>query len=503
MCGIVASVGPAPLADLAFVEDLAHRLRHRGPDDAGVVAARDHVLAHTRLSIIDVAGGHQPLLGADGRTVLVCNGEIYNHRRLRDSLSRPYSFRTRSDSEVILALYAENGPDCVRRLEGMFAFVLTDGERVLAARDPLGIKPLYVGRDGEGRLWFASEVKALMGVCEEFEAFPPGYSYSTEHGFQCWYQPQWRDPRPEWRPVTPDQIRAALEKAVQKRMMSDVPFGCFLSGGLDSSTIAALMRPHVDELHTFAVGLHGSPDVEAARVVARHLGTRHHEYIYTQNEAVEALETVVYHLESDDPALVRSAIPCYFVSKLAAEHVKVVLSGEGADEAFAGYQYFARIAEPMSLHRECVRLLNGLHNINLQRVDRMTMAHGLEGRVPFLDVEFLEMAMAIHPREKLHHNGRKEKHLLRQAVDQLLPESIVWRTKREFAQGAGSEWTLRDYCAHHVSTAELVRARQQFKEDAPLDKESYFYRRIFETLFPGHAARATVGRWQGALKPAV
>jgi asparagine synthase (glutamine-hydrolysing) len=480
-----------------MIDGVAERLHHRGPDDSGLLHNGSTVLAHRRLSIIDVAGGKQPLRNENGNLALVCNGEIYNHARLRRELREPHRFVTHSDSEIILHLYEELGPACVTKLDGMFAFVLSDGERVFAARDPLGIKPLYMGRDSTGGLWFASELKALIGVCTSIEEVPPGFAY-TRGRLQQWFEPPWREPPDRSLMLDPSAIRDRLEAAVVKRLMSDVPVGVFLSGGLDSSIIAALVRRHVDELHSFSVGLEGAPDILAARAVAEHLGTQHHEYVYTPVEATGMLEDAISHLESYDPALLRSAVPCYFVSKIASDHVKVVLTGEGSDEAFAGYLYFGSVDDPATLHRECVRLLTSLHNMNLQRVDRMTMAHSIEGRVPFLDIDFLNAVMAIDPGNKLHRPARPEKWLLRNAVTDLLPESILWRTKQEFAQGCGSEWTLREHCEEVVSDDDLATASQRFPVDTPETKEAFHYRRIFENIFPGETSRRTVGRWSGA-----
>ena len=497
MCGIVAYVGNEPAERIITTGRVARRLRHRGPDDAGLHASDGAVVAHQRLSIVDVTGGTQPLLSEDGRLALVCNGEIYNHEKLRSQLTREHHFRTRSDSEVIIHLYEEMGPECVDRLAGMFAFVLTDGERVLAARDPLGIKPLYMGRDPDGALWFASEIKGLLDVCGDVREFPAGSLYTEEDGLRRWFQPSWIEPPARPLAADGDALVHGLERAVSKRLMSDVPLGVFLSGGLDSSIIAALVRPQMHELHSFSVGLDNSVDLLAARAVADYLDTRHHELIYTVEDMLEVLETVIYHLESYDPALIRSAIPCYFVSKLAADHVKVALSGEGSDEAFAGYRYFGDLSDADALHRESVRILRCLHNMNLQRVDRMTMAHALEGRVPFLDTDFLDVAMAIDPETKLHRPDRTEKWLLRRAFAGLLPEAILWRTKEEFAQGCGSEWALREYCDRLVGDAEFERASELFPVDTPKTKEAFHYRRIFEQFFPGDVLRRTVGRWHG------
>ena len=498
MCGFTAYVGLNTPARTGLVSQMAERLRYRGPDDSGHYESSSVVLVHHRLSIIDVAGGKQPLLNEDGRVTLVCNGEIYNHRELRAGLEGRHCFRTRSDSEVILHLYEEKGPLCVQDLDGMFAFVVTDGERFLAARDPLGIKPLYVGRDKETGVWFASELKSLPATCRGIAELPPG-SFMTEQGVvQRWFIPRWIEPRNDPEPPDPRVLAEKLDTAVTKRLMSDVPLGVFLSGGLDSSVIAALVRRQIHELHSFAVGLEDSPDLVAARRVAEHLGTQHREYVYSAQEAVRVLETVIAHLESYDSALIRSAVPCYFVSKLTSEHVKVVLTGEGSDEVFAGYRYFKGIDDPAALHRECVQLLRGLYNINLQRVDRMTMAHALEGRVPFLDVGFLAWAMALDPVEKVHRSNRPEKWLLRRAFEDLLPAEIVWRGKQEFAEGCGSEQVLKDHGERAVSDADFGRAAELFPADMPTTKEAFLYRRIFEEMFPGEAPRRTVGRWHGA-----
>lgn len=500
MCGLIAYRGVSSTPDIGRASAAIERLAHRGPDGAGIHVLGAVVLAHRRLSIIDIARGGQPLLNEDGRIALVCNGEIYNHQTLRTELQKRHAFRSRSDSEVIVHLYEERGADCVDALDGMFAFVITDGTRLLAARDPLGIKPLYLGRDGQGALWFASELKALTGLCAEVAEFPPGHLLTLEGGLHRWFDARWVQPPEEPMTFHAEDISEALRRAVEKQLVSDVPVGVFLSGGLDSSLLAALMRPHVDELHSFTVGLEGAPDLLAARLVAKHLGTCHHEYVYSPAEAVAAVETIIAHLESYDPALLRSAVPSFFVSRLAAEHVKVVLCGEGADEAFAGYEYLAATHDATTLYRELVRLLSGLHNLNLQRVDRMTMAHGLEARVPFLDTEFLECAMRVDPQTKLHRENRVDKWPLRASFVGLLPDAILWRTKQEFAQGCGSEWTLREHCEDMVSDADLEEAGRRFPEDTPRTKEACHYRRIFDQMFPNDAVRRTVGRWHGAFE---
>jgi len=497
MCGFVAFVGPEAEGQARCVEAVAGRLRHRGPDEAGSHHSAGASLAHQRLSIVDLEGGRQPLLDKEGTVALVCNGEIYNHRALRAGLADRHVFRTRSDSEALLHLYKERGNECVGQLDGMFAFLLSNGGKFLAARDPLGIKPLYSARHAGGT-WFASELKALPAAGLDMREIPPGSALTEAGELRRWFQPSWIEPPA--RPVQADLATLAqkLEAAVVKRLMSDVPLGVFLSGGLDSSIIAALVRKHATDLHSFAVGTPGAPDLPAARRVAEHLGTRHHEYVYSPEEAIRELENVIVHLESYDPALIRSAVPCYFVSRLAAESVKVVLSGEGSDEAFAGYRYMADIRDPLALHRECVRLLLHLHNMNLQRVDRMTMAHSLEGRVPFLDLDFLGWAMSMDPAEKLRAKDRPEKWLLRRAFEPVLPAEIVWRTKEEFAAGCGSESILEAHGERAVSDADFRNASRRFPVDTPATKEAFLYRRIFEEHFPGESARRTVGRWLAA-----
>jgi asparagine synthase (glutamine-hydrolysing) len=493
MCGILACALGAGSSEAAVLA-VADRLRHRGPDGDGSWRGGRMVLAHHRLAIVDLSGGAQPMTNEDGTLALVFNGEIYNHSALRSSLAARHRFRTESDAEVLLHLYEEVGADLVHRLQGMFAFVLTDGTRWLAGRDALGIKPLYRGWGGDGSVWFASEMKALTGPCTRIEEIPAGSLCDERETIRRWFVPSWSG-RVGSQGANLAGLRDALEVSVHTRLMSDVPVGVLLSGGVDSSVVAALARPHVGELHSFSVGLPGSPDLAAARVVAEHLGTIHHERTYTPGEAIAALPDVVRHLESYDRALVRSAIPCWFVSQLAAEHVKVVLTGEGADEVFAGYDWMRHIDDPVHLHRECVRLLLGLDRMNLRRVDRMTMAHGLEGRVPFLDVAFLDHAMAIDPSLKLHMDGRPGKWLLRAAASQLLPESICGRPKAEFAQGCGSELILDEWCEETIGESALSSAALEFPHDPPTSKEELLYRRVFAQHYPGLDPLRTVSKW--------
>jgi asparagine synthase (glutamine-hydrolysing) len=416
------------------------RLVHRGPDANGMHCDGHGTLGHQRLSIMDPGGGNQPIYSDDGSRVIVGNGEIYNFPLLRDDLAKRHAFKTRSDTESALHLWEDHATGAAEKMDGMFAFAIADGDDLYLARDAIGIKPLYVGRRDEG-LVFGSELKAMAGAAEEVTEFPAGTWFHTRHGYHRFYDVP--DLWPEERPVEDHcrSLRTTLEEAVGKRLMSDVPVGAFLSGGLDSSLIAAMIRRHVDTLHTFSVGIEGSDDLQAARLVARHLDTVHHEYVFTIEEVLEKLPEIVYHLESFDQDLVRSAIPCYFTSRLAAQHLKVILTGEGADELFAGYTYYKDVPEEKVLHDELRRSVQSLHNINLQRVDRLTMAHSLEGRVPFLDTKLIELAQTVPARLKLWRDDDgtlREKWVLRKACEDLLPEEIVWRKKAQFDEGSGT-----------------------------------------------------------------
>ncbi len=443
MCGIAAAFGAGPEASVALLADMISRhLSHRGPDGVGVAQHGRSVVAHSRLAIVNVGGGQQPMHSEDGGALLVCNGEIYNHRALRDQLAPHHQLKTNSDSEVVVHLFEDGGAEVVRKLDGMFAFFVTDGERFVAARDPFGIKPLYVGEDRRGGLWFASELKALVGRCATMIAVPPGAYLTESQRVTRWFRPAWMT-RTGTATATAQELVAALEPAVVKRLMSDVPVGVLLSGGLDSSLVAALAAKHLPRIATFAVGVEGAPDLAAARVVAEHIGATHHECTFGVPDVSRHLDEIIYHLESYDAALIRSAMPCYFVSGLAAQRVKVVLTGEGADELFAGYGYMQRMRDPTALHHECTRLLLGLHAMNLQRVDRMTMAHGLEGRVPFLDVDFVDFAMGLDPALKVRAPRGLEKALLRAAACHLLPERIAARPKLEFSEGSATDVSAR------------------------------------------------------------
>jgi len=497
MCGIVAIYGNGARHWERNLDGMLGKLSHRGPDDRGTYVDDNIAMGQTRLSIVDVAGGRQPIFSEDGRKAVICNGEIYNYPVLKEELRR-HRFGTKSDSEVLIHLFEEEGCGSVSRLDGMFAFALYDGEDILVARDPLGIKPLYQGWK-DSCLFFASEFKALDGVVDRVQEFPPGYYYSSKDGLvQYYHLPEvtnWEDDIHE---IT-DRLREMLSEAVQKRWMSDVPLGCFLSGGIDSSLICAISKQHFDHLDTFSVGLEGAAiDLEYARKVADFLGTDHHEYIYTKDEVLEALPYVIYHLESFDPALVRSAIPCYFVSRLASDYVKVILTGEGSDEVFAGYHYIKGFKNKEDVYEETVRILTGLHNMNLQRVDRATMAHSIEGRVPFLDISFVEYVMSIDPRLKQAGKGsRIEKWLLRQAFSGYLPDEVLWRPKAEFAAGCGSERLITDLAQSEISDAELEEEKELLRDVEISSKEELYYLRIFRSFFDIDGDVEAIGRWRG------
>ena len=495
MCGIVAIYGNP---NERVVREMMDRIAHRGPDGSGLYLdpGGHSALGHRRLAIVDPVGGHQPLF-AERRSAIIVNGEVYNHREIRAAL--PDSrFRTSSDSEAILQLYLRAKQETVSQLDGMYAFVLRDGDDLYVGRDPLGIKPLYMGRRGGG--WcFASEIKALLGFADAITEFPPGTTFHTTRGFEKFYEVP--DDLPE--DFSPDQacaeLRATLERAVVKRLMSDGPIGVLLSGGLDSSVIAAIARRHVDKLHTFAVGVEGSPDLEAARYVAAVLGTTHHEYLLAVEAVVADLSRILYHLESFDQDLVRSGVPCYFAAQLAAEHVKVVLTGEGADELFAGYSYYKRYLDPVTLHAELRRSVCALHNINLQRLDRLTMAHGVEGRVPFLDLEIVSLAQRIGPHLKLRGRSRDrvvDKWVLRMACQGLLPDEIVWREKEQFDQGSGAVELLSEVLDDWTDRPSCERYRRRHPETRLRSEEECVYHALLATSYTDpEPVLANVARW--------
>jgi asparagine synthase (glutamine-hydrolysing) len=487
-------------SDGIAVRQMMDALVHRGPDDEGTYSAVDSsgMLGHRRLSIMDPCGGRQPIERIGEDCAIVANGEIYNFPQLRLGLANRHRFRTRSDSESALHLYREAGVDSAKQLDGMFAFAIADGEELYLARDPLGIKPLYYGQRDQG-LVFASELKALVGHAEEVREFPPGTWFHSRHGFQRYYEVPDGSPMPDSLIEHLRIVRFALEQAVVKRLMSDVPVGAFLSGGLDSSIIAAIARLHLDELHTFSVGTEGSRDIQAARLVARHLGTVHHEYILTPDEALSALPEIIYSLESFDQDLVRSAIPCYFTSRLASEFVKVIFTGEGADELFAGYDYYRTITCPRQLHRELRRSVCSLHNINLQRVDRLTMAHSIEGRVPFLDLDLIRVAQSIPPELKLLENDNGqiiEKWILRKAFEDLLPAEIVWRDKEQFDEGSGTTDFLADVIGRWMTTHEAEQYAETHRASDLRSLEECVYHKLLVEAFPRTSCvLGNVARW--------
>jgi len=515
MCGIVAifdtKQDPRELRQLAIA--LARRLRHRGPDWSGVATAEGAVLAHERLAIVDVEHGAQPLVPADGAQLLTVNGEIYNHRELAARLLRPYEFQTASDCEVILALWREKGPAFLAELDGIFAFALWDRDqrRYLIARDPIGVCPLYTGRDEHGQLFVASELKALEGTCRTIEDFPPGCYLDSEVGeVRPYWTPGWRDyDAVAGAPTDPAAVRAAFERAVEAQLMSDVPYGVLLSGGLDSSLVAATaarFAPRRVEsggreeawwprLHSFAIGLADSPDLAAARKVAAHIGSVHHELRFTVQEGIDALADVIYHLETYDVTTVRAATPMYLMARrIKAMGVKMVLSGEGADEVFAGYLYFHKAPSARALHEETVRKLDMLHKYDCLRANKAMAAWGVEARVPFLSVPLLEVAMAVDPGSKLVRQGGIEKELLRSGFVGVLPDEILWRQKEQFSDGVGYSWidSLKAFAAHEVSDEELARAQWRFPYNTPRTKEAYLYRVLFAAHFPSEAAARCV-----------
>lgn len=522
MCGIVAIFGLKASTDLEPLRRLAvqaaARIRHRGPDWSGVYADAGAVLAHERLSIVDIHGGAQPLRSTDGALALAVNGEIYNHRELEAGLSVPYTFTTQSDCEVINALWKESGPDFVDRLNGIFAFALWDAaqQRYLIARDPMGVIPLYFGHDREGRLWVASEMKALVGICDDVAIFPPGHLLDSVEGqIRAYRTREWREfAKVDGHAITPAALKDALMQAVRRQLMCDVPYGVLLSGGLDSSVVAwcaaqfAKQRVEDDgkseawwpRLHSFAVGLEGSPDLAAARVAAEALGTAHHEFHFTFEEGLDALSEVIRHIETYDVTTIRASTPMFLLARrIRSMGIKMVLSGEGSDEVFGGYLYFHKAPDAREFHAETVRKLDALHQFDCLRANKSMAAFGIEARVPFLDLAFLDTAMAIDPEQKRVRaraaGGRPvEKWLLRTAFEGCLPESILWRQKEQFSDGVGYGWIdgLKAHAEAQVSDAEFAGAERRFPINPPQTKEAYFYRRIFESHFPGGAAAATV-----------
>ncbi len=506
MCGILAIIGKGK--DEELVKQLSKRMSHRGPDESDLhITENGHILSHERLSIIDLHSGKQPIKGSK-TAYMVHNGEIYNHQELRNGLLQHHTFRTKSDSEVIVHLYEEFGYDFLDKLDGDFAFVVVDGDDFIAGRDPLGVKPLYYGLDERGRIYFASEMKPIADQCKTFSTFPPGHYYTQKTGFVKYYKPEYEDYTKATHPLDLQAIREALTAATQKRLMSDVPIGVLLSGGLDSSltsSIAArLLKENGKKLHSFSIGLDAeAPDAKAARKVAAFLGTEHHEVHFTIQQGIAILDKLIWHLETYDVTSIRASTPMYFLSKAITDlGIKVVLSGEGADEIFGGYLYFRNAPSTEDFQKETIERVQKLFTADLLRADKSTMAHGLEARVPFLDKNFLDVAMLIQAEEKQPktYDG-KEKYILRKAFDTpdnpYLPDEVLWRQKEQFSDGVGYNWIdeLIDYCTENVSDSDFEMAKEQFPYNTPTTKEAYFYRRIFNKYYPQTSAAQTVRKW--------
>lgn len=515
MCGIVCAFDLKQTAvDLRpQLLEMSKKIRHRGPDWSGIYDHDNAIMAHERLAIVDPASGKQPLLNADGSLVLAANGEIYNHRELRAQFEGKYDFKTQSDCEVILALYQEKGVSFLDELNGIFGFAIYDAQKdaYFIARDHMGIIPLYIGWDINGTFYVASELKALEGVCSKIELFPPGhYMHSSDGEMVRWYQRDWMDYNAVKENETSIQeIKDALEAAVHRQLMSDVPYGVLLSGGLDSSVTSAIAKKYAQkriesgdtsdawwpQLHSFSVGLEGSPDLAAAQKVADHIGTVHHEIKFTIQEGLDAIKDVVYNLETYDITTIRASTPMYLMARvIKSMGIKMVLSGEGADELFGGYLYFHKAPSAKDFHEETVRKLDKLHMYDCLRANKSLAAWGIEGRVPFLDKEFMDVAMRINPQDKMINGERMEKWVVRKAFEDYLPESVAWRQKEQFSDGVGYDWidTLKEVVNEAVTDEQLANAAFRFPLQTPTSKEEFYYRSIFESHFPSDAAAMCV-----------
>lgn len=516
MCGIVCAFDLKKSAQELRPQllEMSKRIRHRGPDWSGIYCGDKAILAHERLAIVDPQSGQQPLYSKDGKLVLAVNGEIYNHQSIRDRQAGSYEFLTKSDCEVILSLYREKGINFIEDLNGIFAFALYDIEKdvYLIARDHEGIIPLYMGWDKNGTFYVASEMKALEGYCETIKSFPPGqYFYSKDGELKTWYKRDWMEyDAVKDNTSSIDELRNALENAVKRQLMTDVPYGVLLSGGLDSSIVSAVAKKFASQrvesgdklgawwpqLHSFAVGLKGAPDLLAAKKVADHIGTVHHEINFTVQEGLDAVRDVIYHIETYDVTTVRASTPMYLLARvIKSMGIKMVLSGEGADEIFGGYLYFHKAPNAEELHKETVRKLSKLHMYDCLRANKSLSAWGVEGRVPFLDKEFMDVAMRLNPKDKLSGTvGKIEKWILRKAFEDYLPEEVAWRQKEQFSDGVGYSWidTLKELTSQKVTDEQMSHAAERFPINPPMTKEEYYYRSIFEEHFPSQTAAQTV-----------
>ena len=527
MCGIVAIFNVKEQTPELRTKALgmSKKIRHRGPDWSGIHCSGSAILAHERLSIVDPESGGQPLFSPDGKQVLAVNGEIYNHKKIRERYKGRYDFQTGSDCEVILALYRDKGVNFLEDLNGIFAFALYDEEQdaFLIARDHIGVIPLYIGYNADGKVFVASELKALEGECERYEPFLPGHYYwSKDPGMKRWYKRDWMEyDNVKDNTASSDAIRKSLCAAVKRQMMSDVPYGVLLSGGLDSSVISAITESYAERrietdsrsrawwprLHSFAVGLKGAPDLAKARLVADHIGTVHHEINYTIQEGLDALRDVIYFIETYDITTVRASVPMYLLARvIKSMGIKMVLSGEGADEIFGGYLYFHKAPSAEEFHKETVRKLSKLHLYDCLRANKSLSAWGVEGRVPFLDKEFLDVAMRTNPKAKMcsvlpaSRSGEAdpkasiEKRIVREAFEDMLPEEVAWRQKEQFSDGVGYSWIdpLKKITSEAVTDEQMAHAEERFPINTPLCKEEYYYRSIFEEHFPSESAARSV-----------
>jgi asparagine synthase (glutamine-hydrolysing) len=515
MCGIVCAFDLKETSKIIRPQilEMSKKIRHRGPDWSGIYSDEKAVLAHERLAIVDPASGKQPLFSEDKKLILAANGEIYNHRELRKQFEGTYNFQTESDCEVILALYQKKGVSFLDELNGIFGFAIYDVEKDehFVARDHMGIIPLYMGWDQNGTFYVASELKALEGTCSKIELFPPGHYLSSKDGeLKQWYAREWTDyDAVKENQTSIDELRDSLEAAVHRQLMSDVPYGVLLSGGLDSSVISAIAKKYAQkriesgdekdawypQLHSFSVGLDGSPDLAAAQKVADHIGTIHHEIKFTIQEGLDAIKDVVYNLETYDVTTIRASTPMYLMARvIKSMGVKMVLSGEGADELFGGYLYFHKAPNAEEFHKETVRKLEKLHMYDCLRANKSLAAWGIEGRVPFLDKEFMDVAMRINPQDKMINGERMEKWVIRKAFESYLPESVAWRQKEQFSDGVGYSWidTLKEVVETAVSDEQLANAHYKFPIQTPTSKEEFYYRSIFFEHFPSDAAALCV-----------